>query len=118
MSIIENKRDMAVAVDGLRSTIALTEVILKGKDIELLLLKRDVQDKLSSLDSIDIKSLPQTIYKKVNFVSGAMDMGYIQDMDRPLLSKMRHKRITQGENDELEFMLREVATQTDGQFSR
>ena len=36
-----------------------------GKDIELLLLKKDVQKKLSSLNDIDIKTLPNTINKQV-----------------------------------------------------
>lgn len=91
MDYIENKKDLAVQVDGLRSTCNLTEVILKGKDIELLLLKKDVQDKLSSLNDVDIKNLPQTITKEVNFVQGTVDLGFIQDHDRPLLSKLRRR---------------------------
>ena len=66
MDNIENKKDLATTVDGLRSTCNLTEVILKGKDIELLLLKKDVQKKLSSLNDIDIKTLPNTINKQVS----------------------------------------------------
>ena len=66
MDYIENKKDLATTVDGLRSTCNLTEVILKGKDIELLLLKKDVQKKLSSLNDIDIKTLPNTINKQVS----------------------------------------------------
>ncbi len=65
MEYIENKKDLSTTVDGLRSTCNLTEVILKGKDIELLLLKKDVQKKLSSLNDIDIKTLPGTIHKQV-----------------------------------------------------
>ena len=65
MDYIDNKKDLSTTVDGLRSTCNLTEVILKGKDIELLLLKKDVQKKLSSLNDIDIRTLPNTINKKV-----------------------------------------------------
>ena len=65
MDYIDNKKDLSTTVDGLRSTCNLTEVILKGKDIELLLLKKDVQKKLSSLNDIDIKTLPNTISKQV-----------------------------------------------------
>lgn len=50
-------------MDSLRSTCSLTSVILKGKDIELLLLKKDVQEKLTSLNDIEIKDLPPTITK-------------------------------------------------------
>lgn len=102
MDMIENKKDLSVKVDNLRSTCSLTEVVLKGKDIELLLLKKDVQEKLSSLNSIDIKTLPNTIAKQVNFVQGEMDLGYIQDMDRPVLTKMRIRRTGTQDNKEEE----------------
>ncbi len=68
MDYIDNKKDLSTTVDGLRSTCNLTEVILKGKDIELLLLKKDVQKKLSSLNDIDIKTLPGTIKKQVGII--------------------------------------------------
>ncbi len=68
MDYIDNKKDLSTTVDGLRSTCNLTEVILKGKDIELLLLKKDVQKKLSSLNDIDIKTLPGTIKKQVGIM--------------------------------------------------
>jgi outer membrane biosynthesis protein TonB len=95
MDYIKGKKDLSTTVDGLRSTCNLTEVILKGKDIELLLLKKDVQAKLASLGEVDIKTLPQTIDKQVSFVPGELDMGYVHDMDRPLLSKMRTRKIGQ-----------------------
>ncbi len=91
MDYIDNKKDMATTVDGLRSTCNLTEVILKGKDIELLLLKKDVQKKLSSLGDINIKNLPKTINKKVTFMAGSLDLGVMHDSDRPTLSKMKMK---------------------------
>ena len=93
MQQIDNLKDMTTTVDGLRSTCNLTEVILKGKDIELLLLKKDVQEKLDSLGNVIIQSLPPTISKQVNFLPGDIDLGCIQDMDRPMLTKMRAKRI-------------------------
>ena len=81
-------------VDSLRSTCSLTEVILTGKDIELLLLKQEVQEKLDSLSTINIKNLPQTTSKRVEFIAGEVDLGYIHDYDRPLLSKLRPRRAT------------------------
>ena len=94
MEQIEGLKDMSTQVDGLRSTCNLTEVILKGKDIELLLLKKDVQEKLDSLGAVTIKNLPPTISKQVNFLPGEIDLGQIQDMDRPMLTKMRAKRVS------------------------
>ena len=79
-------------MESLRSTCSLTEVILTGKDIELLLLKKDVQEKLDSLSSVGVKSLAPTTSKRVEFVAGDVDLGYLHDYDRPLLSKLRPRR--------------------------
>ena len=93
MDQIEMKKDMTTSVEGLRSTCNLTEVILKGKDIELLLLKKDVQKKLSLLGDIDIKPLPNTVSKTVVFLPGEFNLGVLYDEDRPILSKMKTKKI-------------------------
>jgi len=95
---IENKKDLSITIDGLRSTCNLTEVILQGKDMELLLLKKDVQKKLSSLGDIIIKTLPTTVNKVVKYIPGGIDLGMLQDMDRPFVSKAQSK--TKNFNDE------------------
>lgn len=79
-------------IEGLRSTCNLTDAILMGKDIELLLLRKDVQEKLESLSAIEVRDLPVTANKVVEFVAGTIDFGYLHDFDRPLLSKMRPRR--------------------------
>jgi len=85
------KKDLSITVEGLRSTCNLTEVILQGKDMELLLLKKDVQKKLSSLGDIIIKTMPPTVTKVVKYLPGEIDLGVLQDLDRPFVSKMRTK---------------------------
>ena len=92
MEQIQNKKDLSAQVDSLRSTCNLTEVILQGKDIELLLLKKEVQEKLNALSSVEIKNLPNTVNKKINYSAGSIDFGFIQDLDRPLASRMRVKK--------------------------
>lgn len=120
MDQIQNLKDMTSQVDGLRSTCNLTEVILKGKDIELLLLKKDVQDKLDSLGQVTIQNLPATISKQVNFLPGDIDLGCIQDMDRPMLTKFRTKRIVKDQNvvENIELEFRDQMTQTDSPPSK
>lgn len=66
----------------MRSTCTLTEMVLNGKDIELLLLKKDVQDKLTALGDIDVKALPETAQKQIEFVSGTVDFGRLHDRER------------------------------------
>lgn len=93
MESVHRKNDMSINLEGLKSTCNLTEIILKGKDIELLLLKKQVQEKLCTLSELDVKPLPPNVSKQVQFVPGCLDMGYIQDMDRPLsTAKLRARR--------------------------
>ena len=68
-----------------------------GKDIELLLLKKEVQEKLDSLSTINVRNLPATTSKRVEFIAGEVDLGYIHDYDRPLLSKLRPRRTNTSE---------------------
>jgi len=63
MDSIEGRKEMCHRVENLRSTCTLTDVILNGKDIELLLLKKEVQDKLVALGSVDVKQPPATCSK-------------------------------------------------------
>ena len=89
-----------------------------GKDMELLLLKKDVQDKLTTLGSVEIKNLPATIKKQVKFHIGSIDIGYIEDNERPLLSKMRFQRYGQNGNDTMiqhsSIDTKDSSSQTDG----
>lgn len=94
MKQIENKKDLSAQVDALKSTCKLTEVILKGKDIELLLLKKDVQEKLQMMNEVDVRKPPSTIAKRVNFVVGSTDLGLIHDMDSPLMTTLNQKSST------------------------
>ena len=84
-------------MENLRSTCALAEMVLGGKDIELLLLKKDVEEKLSILNGIEVKNLPDTVAKTVNYVPGGIDFGYLQDQEgRPLsTTAVRLHRIPQ-----------------------
>lgn len=101
MERIANKKGISSQIENLRSTCNLTKVILTGKDIELLLLKKDVQDKLDSLNSFTVKGLPGTVDKVVEFFSGSVDFGYIHDHDRPLLStNLKLKRPSDANNSD------------------
>jgi tripartite motif-containing protein 56 len=120
IKLIEGHDEMAANLDGLKGTCSLTDIILKGKDIELLLLKKQVSDKLSTLSDIQVTTLPQSVHKKVRYVPGSLDMGYVMDMDRPLLTRFRSTRpslpnLTGADlisTPEL-LMTEEVGTQTD-----
>lgn len=71
-------------LDGLKSTCNLTELVLKGKDIELLLLKKQVEEKLSMLANVELKDLPRAVGKQICFVPGVVELGRLEDPDLPL----------------------------------
>lgn len=99
IALIEKKDDMHRNVDTLKSTVQLTELIIKGKDMELLLLQKEIQEKLQAFSRTSVaKELPKTVHKVIHFVPGMLDMGYIHDSDRPLLSQTRHRFNNQSED--------------------
>ncbi|XP_021352245.1 tripartite motif-containing protein 2-like isoform X8 [Mizuhopecten yessoensis] len=87
MDYVNKRSDLQVNVDSLKSTCSLTELVLKGKDIELLLLKKQVQEKLSCLAEIELKDLPNTVLKEISFAAGNLDMGQLHESDKPIVSK-------------------------------
>lgn len=89
---IDRKQDISSQVENIRSTCKLAKTILGGKDIELLLMRKDVQEKLASLDTVELKQLPKTVSKIVEFVTGEVNFGYLMDHERPLLTTMTMRK--------------------------
>lgn len=120
MELVGNKDGMQRNVDTLKSTVQLTELIIKGKDMELLLLQKEIQEKLQVFSKTSVASeLPKTASKVIHFVPGMLDMGYIHDADRPLLSQTRHRFSNQ--SDELfdpSDCFDTIETQTDSTLVR
>ena len=94
MEYVNRKGEMQNNLDSLKSTCNLTELVLKGKDIELLLLKKQVQDKLSCLADVTLKDLPKSVHKHVAFVPGSMELGILQDMDAPSQQRGLHSQMS------------------------
>jgi len=90
---LSQKSDLSNNVESLRSTCKLAETILHGKDIELLLLRKDVQEKLSLLNQIDLKSLPPTINKTVEFVSGSIEFGSLSEQNATIKNNKDSKSV-------------------------
>lgn len=54
MDYVFKRNDMQVNVDSLKSMCSLMELVLRGKDIELLFFKKQVQEKLFGLLQIEL----------------------------------------------------------------
>jgi len=52
MALIERKNELQANLDGLKNTVQLTDLILKGKDMELLLLQKEVGIHFACFSSI------------------------------------------------------------------
>ena len=65
--IISKVLHLFVQIENMKNTSKLAEVVLDGKSIEFLLLKKSIEDKLSTIASLDEKlnTLPSTIDKVV-----------------------------------------------------
>ncbi|XP_060572078.1 E3 ubiquitin-protein ligase TRIM56-like isoform X4 [Ruditapes philippinarum] len=89
MKHVDQRNELQVNLDAVKSTCSLTELVLKGKDIELLLLKKQVQEKLTALNDIELNSLPETVGKQVCFIPGNLDLGTLEDAGTPRQSMNR-----------------------------
>jgi len=67
MDAMARRHDLSSLREDLRSAASLTEMILDSKDVELLLLKNDVQNKLGHLTSDDKKFTSPATASKVSY---------------------------------------------------
>ncbi|XP_052219528.1 E3 ubiquitin-protein ligase TRIM56-like isoform X3 [Dreissena polymorpha] len=89
MKNVDKRDELQVNLEGLKSTCSLTEIVLKGKDIELLLLKKQVQEKLTTLGGIELGTLPDSVTKEVTFNPGMLELGTLEDHGTPRQSVNR-----------------------------
>lgn len=123
---LETKKDLCTVVEGMRSTCDITDVVLAGKDLELLLLKRDVEEKLTSMNSININDLPLDCVKNIDFLPGLVDFGYlchrdgdqsVKQLERTGPGPSNNNEKTRRQNSDVIQPLiktRELAVQTEG----
>lgn len=78
---LKKKDDFETLLDQLKSTCNLTEMVVKGKDIEMLLLKKQLCDKFDDFERIQIDTVPANLLKKIVFVPGVVDLGKLKDPD-------------------------------------
>ena len=76
---LKKKDDLESFLDQLKSTCNLTEMVVKGKDIELLLLKKQLCEKFEEFQAINLDPIPKNIIRKVNFLQGSVDLGRLED---------------------------------------
>jgi len=78
MEFIAKRADIDLTLNNLSSTTRLADVIMKGSPMEMLLLKKDVSDKLEDLAELCPPALPEQINKKVMFIQGSVLLGSLE----------------------------------------
>lgn len=83
LKLIENRKELSSELENLRSTCSLAEMLISRKDVALLLLKKEVQEKLKDLSMTETRSMPSTVNKTVKFKSSAfVEIGSIHDQEK------------------------------------
>lgn len=78
---LKRRDELEAFLDQLKSTCNLTDMVVKGKDIEMLLLKKQLCEKFDEFEEVKLEALPKNILKKINFVPGSFDLGRLCDAD-------------------------------------
>lgn len=68
-------------MEQLKSTCSLTDVVVKGRDIEMLLLKKQLCEKFEQFQESQLDPLPKNIMKKIHFEAGNIHLGDLKNPD-------------------------------------
>lgn len=79
LEYIKKKDEMEAFLDQLNSTCNLTDMVVKGKDIEMLLLKKQLCDKFDEFEEIHLEPVPKNLIKNLFFESGYVDVGKLTE---------------------------------------
>ena len=77
LEFIKEKSELQEDLDKLQSTCNLTDIMVKDKGMELLLLKKEIQDKLQNLLQRQVRQPPENAMKQVKFIPGNVVFGYL-----------------------------------------
>ena len=97
---VKKRDEFETLLDQLKSTCNLTEMVVKGKDIEMLLLKKQLCEKFNEFELVELEPVPDNINKKVLFVPGSVDLGYITEMSPSMEKKATATNTTVSENED------------------
>lgn len=74
---LQNKEWLQENMEGLQTTCNLAEIIMNDRGVEMLLLKRELQSKLSTLLEPALPQVPENLSHNIKFVPGPVQLGHI-----------------------------------------
>jgi uncharacterized phage infection (PIP) family protein YhgE len=93
---IKRRDELDEFYEQIKNTCSLTELVIHGKDIELLLVKKQLLDKFHELESVELDPLPDNLSMHIKFQPGQLNLG-----------KLRICEMTPTDDDECEGELEE-----------
>jgi hypothetical protein len=93
---ISRREELDEFYEQIKNTCSLTELVIHGKDIELLLVKKQLLDKFHELESVELDPLPDNLSMHIKFQPGQLNLG-----------KLRICEMTPTDDDECEGELEE-----------
>lgn len=74
---IKRREELDEYFEQIKNTCSLTELVVHGKDIELLLVKKQLMEKFRELDAVELDPLPENICMRLDFQPGELNLGML-----------------------------------------
>jgi hypothetical protein len=129
---IKRREELDEFYEQIKNTCSLTELVIHGKDIELLLVKKQLLDKFHELASVELDPLPENLNMHIKFQPGQLNLGTLricemtptdddecegelEEDEEEYIERQKIKRTIKKSTNESERkkMLISIATQTD-----
>ena len=75
---IKRRDELDEFYEQIKNTCSLTELVIHGKDIELLLVKKQLLDKFHELESVELDPLPDNLNMHIKFLPGQLNLGTLR----------------------------------------
>jgi hypothetical protein len=75
---IKRREELDEYFEQIKNTCSLTELVIHGKDIELLLVKKQLMEKFRELDAVELDPLPKNICMRLDFQPGQLNLGTLK----------------------------------------
>ena len=97
---IKRREELDEYFEQIQNTCSLTELVIHGKDIELLLVKKQLMEKFRELDAVELDPLPENICMRIDFQPGELHLGTLKICEMtPMDDDEREGELDDGEED-------------------
>jgi hypothetical protein len=105
---IKRREELDEYFEQIKNTCSLTELVIHGKDIELLLVKKQLMEKFHELDAVELDPLPENICMRLDFQPGQLNLGTLKICEMtPMDDDEREGEIEEEEGEEGEHEILE-----------